>query len=62
MLAYAGPGLGAGIVAMVLGIIGSFFLAILGVVWYPVKRVLKRLRRVKPGQEPQDVPPEALAD
>lgn len=40
--AYIGPGLGAGALATVLGVIGSFFLLIVAVVYYPIKRMLKR--------------------
>ena len=35
-LAYIGPGVGAGAIGAVLGVIGSIFLAIFAVVWYPV--------------------------
>ncbi len=40
-LAYIGPGVGAGAIAAVLGVIGSILLAIVGVVYYPIKRLLK---------------------
>lgn len=40
--AYIGPGLGAGAVATVIGILVSIFLAVFGIVWYPFKRFLKR--------------------
>jgi len=40
-LAYIGPGVGAGAIGAVLGVIGSIFLAIFAIVWYPVKRMLK---------------------
>ena len=39
--AYIGPGVGAGAIAAVLGVIGSIFLAIVGVLYYPIKRLLK---------------------
>lgn len=42
--AYVGPGLGLGSIAVVLGVIGSVFLAIFAVVWYPIKRLLKKLK------------------
>ena len=38
-LAYVGPGLGLGVLGVVLGVVFSIFLAIVGVVWYPIKRV-----------------------
>lgn len=40
-MAYIGPGVGAGAIAAVLGVIGSVFLAIVAVVYYPIKRMLK---------------------
>lgn len=40
--AYVGPGLGLGAIAAVLGVIGSVFLALFAVVWYPIKRLLKQ--------------------
>lgn len=43
-LAYVGPGLGAGAVAVVLGLIGSVVLALVAIVWYPVKRLLRKRR------------------
>lgn len=42
--AYVGPGLGSGVIAAIFGIISSFFLAIFAVVWYPIKRRLKKWR------------------
>jgi hypothetical protein len=43
--AYVGPGLGLGTVAIVLGVILSIVLAVFAVVWYPLKRMLRRLKR-----------------
>ncbi len=40
-LAYLGPGLGAGAVAAILGLIGAFFLGLFAILWYPIKRLLK---------------------
>ncbi|NBC14801.1 MAG: hypothetical protein GVY09_16000 [Gammaproteobacteria bacterium] len=42
--AYIGPGLGAGTVAVVLGVIGSILLAFASLIWYPAKRLLRRFR------------------
>lgn len=41
-LAYIGPGVGAGMIATVLGILTAIVLAFLAIFWYPVKRLLKR--------------------
>ncbi|MBC9032969.1 hypothetical protein IAG41_11240 [Sphingomonas sp. JC676] len=43
-LAYTGPGLGLGAIGVALGLIGSLLLAILSVLWYPVKRLVRRVR------------------
>lgn len=40
--AYIGPGMGAGLVATVLGIVGAFVLSIVGILYYPIKRYLKK--------------------
>ena len=42
--AYVGPGVGAGTVAVVLGVVGSIVLWLLALVWYPFKRMLRRRR------------------
>jgi hypothetical protein len=39
--AYVGPGAGAGTLAIVLGILASIFLAFVGILWYPIKRLIK---------------------
>jgi flagellar motor component MotA len=41
-MAYIGPGVGAGMIATVLGILTALVLALFAVFWYPVKRLLKR--------------------
>lgn len=46
--AYIGPGAGAGVIAVVLGVIGAFFMTILALVWYPVKRLLKKTGKKAP--------------
>ena len=49
--AYIGPGLGAGVVATVIGIVGAVLLAIAGIVYYPIKRLLKSRRKPPPPTE-----------
>ena len=46
-LAYVGPGMGAGTVAAVLGVLGGILMLIVGVVWYPLKRLVRRIRERK---------------
>jgi hypothetical protein len=41
--AYMGPGLGLGVAWTALGIVGAMLLGLVAVVWYPVKRVTRRL-------------------
>ena len=45
--AYIGPGLGAGAVASVLGILFGPLLLVVGIVWYPMKRLIQFLRKKK---------------
>jgi len=52
--AYVGPGLGVGVIAVVFGIIGSIFLAIVSVLWYPIKRLI--------GKKPKPAADVAVAD
>lgn len=42
--AYIGPGAGAGTIAVVLGVLASIVMAFFAILWYPVKRFLKRRR------------------
>lgn len=46
-LAYIGPGLGLGAVATVLGVVLGLLMLVVGVVWYPVKRLYRRFRPKK---------------
>ena len=41
--AYIGPGVGAGVVATVLGVVSSIFLLLVGIIYYPIKRTVKML-------------------
>ncbi len=52
-MAYVGPGLGAGAVGVVLGIIGSILVALFAVLWYPLKRLVKKIKKTKK-TAPQD--------
>jgi len=42
--AYIGPGVGAGTIAVVLGILASIVMAFFAVLWYPVKRMIKKCK------------------
>ena len=41
--AYVGPGLGLGVIGAILSAVLAVLLAIIGVAWYPLKRVLKKM-------------------
>lgn len=40
--AYVGPGLGLGTIGAFFGIIVAVLLAIIGLIWYPLKRLFKK--------------------
>lgn len=40
--AYVGPGLGLGTIGTVLGVLISIVLAIIALVWYPIKKLFKK--------------------
>ena len=44
-LAYIGPGAGLAAVSAVLGLVGSFLLALVSIIYYPIKRLLKRRKK-----------------
>ena len=45
VFAYIGPGMGGGVIAAIFGIIAAFFLAVFGVLYYPIKRAFKNKKR-----------------
>jgi hypothetical protein len=50
--AYVGPGLGVGAIAAFFGAVLAVLLAIVGVIWYPLKRLLNR--RKSPAESDPD--------
>ena len=40
--AYVGPGLGLGVIGAIFGAVLAVIMSIAGVVWYPIKRMLKK--------------------
>jgi Kef-type K+ transport system membrane component KefB len=40
--AYVGPGVGLSALGSILAFIGAIFLMIVGFLWYPIKRLIKR--------------------
>ena len=45
VVAYIGPGMGGGVIAGVLGVIGAVLLALFGILYYPIKRMLKNRKK-----------------
>ena len=41
-LAYIGPGAGLSAIGTAVAVVGAFLLLIVGFVWYPIKRLLRR--------------------
>lgn len=40
--AYVGPGLGVGVIGAIVGVVLAVLMAIIGVFWYPLKRMFKK--------------------
>ena len=49
--AYLGPGVGGGVIAATIGIIVAIFAALFGLIWFPVKRLLKKRKEKKDQQQ-----------
>jgi predicted RND superfamily exporter protein len=45
--AYIGPGMGGGVIAAIIGFIAAIFLALWGILYYPIKRALKNRKNKK---------------
>ena len=45
--AYLGPGVGGGVIAATIGVIVAIIAALFGLIWFPVKRLLKKKKREK---------------
>jgi len=41
---YIGPGLGAGTVTAIFGVLISFFLSLIAIFWYPLKRFFRYIK------------------
>ena len=52
--AYIGPGMGLGVIGIVLGILGAIVLAFFAILWYPFKRLWNRLAKKKEEKKPVD--------
>jgi len=47
---YIGPGLDGGVIAAVLGFFTAIILALFAVIWYPVKKLIEKLKNKKTGE------------
>lgn len=45
--AYIGPGMAGGVIAATVGFLAAIFLALWGILYFPIKRALKNKRRKK---------------
>ena len=54
--AYLGPGMGGGIVAVFFGFCAAFLLALWGILYFPIKRAIRK-RRAKVEQNKKQDPP-----
>ena len=45
VFAYIGPGMGGGVIAAVIGVLGAVLLALFGILYYPIKRMLKNRKK-----------------
>ncbi|MEI4472644.1 hypothetical protein [Frigidibacter sp. MR17.24] len=59
--AYVGPGAGLTAIGTILALIGAVFFALVGFVWYPVKRLLRRGRAAPGPVAPGPVAPGPVA-
>ena len=53
-MAYIGPGAGLGAFAVVIAIAVALLLLVVGFVWYPLKRLLRRRKRASAGGAPDN--------
>jgi hypothetical protein len=54
--AYVGPGSGVTVIGAALSLVGAVLLAIVGFVWYPIKRLLRRSRQRSQAQGADTAP------
>jgi hypothetical protein len=48
-LAYIGPGAGLGAIGTLVALVGALVLAVVGFLWYPVRRILRARKAARPG-------------
>lgn len=45
--AYLGPGVGGGLILATLGIVFAIFALLFGLIWFPIKRLIKKRKKNK---------------
>ena len=60
LYAYIGPGMGGGVIAATIGVISALFLALFGVLYYPIKRALKNRKSKAAKKNAENQPDEDL--
>ena len=45
--AYVGPGMGGGLIAATLGVVIAIFAAVFALLWFPIKKLLKKNKKRK---------------
>jgi hypothetical protein len=53
-LAYVGPGAGLSAIGTLVALVGAVLLAIVGFLWYPLKRLIRGLRGTPAAPAPKD--------
>jgi ABC-type antimicrobial peptide transport system permease subunit len=49
--AYLGPGVGGGVIAATIGVVVAIIAALFGLIWFPIKRLLKKKKIEKENQQ-----------
>ena len=44
-VAYIGPGMAGGVIAASFAVIAAIFICVFGVIWFPIKRMLKNKKK-----------------
>ena len=52
--AYIGPGMGGGVIAAIVGFFAAILLGLWGILYYPIKRALKKRKDNKRDTNPSD--------
>jgi len=47
VLIYLGPGIGGGLIALILAFLLSFVTFIIAIVWYPIKKIVGYFKKIK---------------